>query len=69
MKYVVCDYPGCYFSFRIKKQLETDQQRTQYLQKYLKRHKIDIPNHDPEDMVVELSILKDPKVELWILGS
>lgn len=69
MKNIWIDYPGIGLSFRLRKQLESDEQRTDHLQQYLKRNKIEIPNHDPEDMVVELTINASPNVEIWVVGS
>ena len=64
MKTIVIDYPTK-LSFRTKKEFANDNERTEYLQKLLRRKHVYSPNHDYNDYVVELTKDGVHKVEVW----
>ena len=70
MKTILLNYPGLMdIKFRLFKDLKTHEERTHHVQHYLRIHDVDIPNHEPEDMVVEGVYQITSKIEEWILGS
>lgn len=66
---VVVDYPGIELRFNTKKIFNNNEERTSYLHKMLKKHKVNVPNHDVKDLIVEVSIGKNWKSDLWVVGS
>ena len=67
--YITIDYP-IEATFEVRKNLSTDKEKTEYLRKWLKKNKIDSPNHDYSDYHVEKVIsFVNTKSEYWIVGS
>lgn len=72
MKSIYIDYPQ-EMVFRTRKQFETNEERTIYLQQILRRKKVDSPCHAYTDYVVEHANIS-PRIELddwevWYVGS
>jgi hypothetical protein len=66
---VVIDYPGIELRFNTRKLFKSNEERTSYLHKMLKKHKVNVPNHDINDLVVEFSQYKGFLSDLWVVGS
>jgi len=72
MKSIYIDYPQ-EMVFRTRKQFETNEERTIYLQQILRRNKVDSPSHAYSDYVVEHADISPRKElddwEVWVVGS
>lgn len=69
--YITIDYP-VEATFEVRKNLQTDKEKTEYLRKWLKKNKINSPCHDYSDYHVE-KVISYSKFKLnseyWIVGS
>jgi hypothetical protein len=65
---IIVDYPGLDFSFYIRKELNTLEEKTNKLHSVMKRKGIEVDNHYITDLVVE-DVFSNKKAEIWIVGS
>lgn len=65
---IVVDYPGLDFTFYIRKELNTLEERTKKLHRVMKEKGIEVDNHYITDLVVEHVDFIN-RGEIWVVGS
>lgn len=67
-KIIVIDYP-VEMTFITRKDFKTNTDRTKHLRSILRKNRIESPNHDYNDYVVEFHQQMEDDSEYWIVGS
>lgn len=65
---IVVDYPGLDFTFYIRRELNTLEERTKKLHRVMKEKGIEVDNHYITDLVVEHVDFIN-RGEIWVVGS